>query len=420
MAETKINLDEDIKSGEFRRFRYLLKKGIGERSQTQFSKESGLSRVMINTMLNNETISKPRKSTLVTLSEHMNSVSYYELMQACGYEVDAPEVAAEKAADEMLEVLQKNVGKYYTSCNDYLETAEKCVKSRTITSNSYIELFKTDHCGDMLGEYFTIGKLSWDYDPYRISTYFIIGFATTELNSFIPLSIRYANESDSKYFEKMDEDKNMLNEINSDNGTKIKDLHRRGNSSLAEDKAGLSTEEKLLLKIFGTYDPSSISEEKYPVTYMGCGIEYPKTTSEFKKFIIDNASYFCCSKKNGEIFRKMLEIPDDDIEAINKLFNGEDGRNNDGVVEAIKTVLNNMSGLYFDALYKGEDGQAEDTCIMRMVDNDDEPFEAAAEHATYFVARELDIPTFGQLYRTTYKNKNMRQSYKVADYHFEF
>ena len=69
-----------------KKFRELLKKGIGLRTQKEFAAQAGMSPATINRMLNEDVIARPKIKTLEALTNHMHNVTYSELMDACGYE----------------------------------------------------------------------------------------------------------------------------------------------------------------------------------------------------------------------------------------------------------------------------------------------------------------------------------------------
>ena len=75
-----------------KKFRELLKKGIGLRTQKEFAAQAGMSPATINRMLNEDVIARPKIKTLEALTNHMHNVTYSELMDACGYETPGIEV----------------------------------------------------------------------------------------------------------------------------------------------------------------------------------------------------------------------------------------------------------------------------------------------------------------------------------------
>ena len=80
----------ESKKGAYRRFRELLRCGIGDRSQRSFAKEAGITPEHVNRLLNSEIISQPSKETLEKMAAVMNTVSLNELLEACGYKTVIP------------------------------------------------------------------------------------------------------------------------------------------------------------------------------------------------------------------------------------------------------------------------------------------------------------------------------------------
>ena len=59
-----------------KKFRELLKKGIGLRTQKEFAAQAGMSPATINRMLNEDVIARPKIKTLEALTNHMHNVTY--------------------------------------------------------------------------------------------------------------------------------------------------------------------------------------------------------------------------------------------------------------------------------------------------------------------------------------------------------
>lgn len=74
--------------GEYREFRDLLARCIGDRRQKDFAQQSEISEYYLCKMINSPVISRPYRKTLYAFSKSSEGrVSYGELAASCGYSV---------------------------------------------------------------------------------------------------------------------------------------------------------------------------------------------------------------------------------------------------------------------------------------------------------------------------------------------
>ena len=90
-------------------FRKLLRKGIGERTQKEFAKQTHVALITINHMLNKPQIPHPKQKTLKAFAENMENVSLEELMVACGY--------AELSIEDMVRNLEASINDFFLKQN---------------------------------------------------------------------------------------------------------------------------------------------------------------------------------------------------------------------------------------------------------------------------------------------------------------
>ena len=92
---------------QYKEFRELLAKGIGDRKQKDFAEEVGISHTHLNRMLNQDYIGQPSKSMLAKMAGGMKGrVTLAELFASCGYDDDA---AALSEPEEKLTEHQKRL-----------------------------------------------------------------------------------------------------------------------------------------------------------------------------------------------------------------------------------------------------------------------------------------------------------------------
>ena len=113
---------------EFRKFRKLLDKAIGYKTQAQFAKEAGISAEHLNRMLNSPEINRPNKSTIKKLAAVAeNAVTYKDFIDALNEEdpdftkVDYKVLKNQEAAQDFAPNFKEKVRSSYQVLNEVLK-----------------------------------------------------------------------------------------------------------------------------------------------------------------------------------------------------------------------------------------------------------------------------------------------------------
>ena len=119
-----------------KKFRELLKKGIGLRTQKEFAVQAGMSPATINRMLNEDVIARPKIKTLETLASHMHNVSYSELMDACGYETPGIEEVVRSLESDISDFFAFSDGiSFFPSMEEMLENKAGQLSGYDVVAN---------------------------------------------------------------------------------------------------------------------------------------------------------------------------------------------------------------------------------------------------------------------------------------------
>lgn len=168
-------------------FRKLLRKGIGERTQKEFAKQTHVALITINHMLNKPQIPHPKQKTLKAFAENMENVSLEELMVACGY--------AELSIEDMVRNLEASINDFFLKQNRMFFENEEEIRNQLSTY-----LTKANYNVSVLFRDFTDSdrengwipffpkhaerakavEITWEYQDYDCRTEFFIYYVKTE------------------------------------------------------------------------------------------------------------------------------------------------------------------------------------------------------------------------------------------------
>ena len=411
-------IDKEIKDGTFKTFKKLLKNGIGTRTQTQFAKETGISRGNINRMLNQIEIQKPSKKMLLTLAAHMHSVSAKDLLESCGYEMADVNETAKDVKEDIIKVLSNAVGDIYEDMIKKLEDLSR-MEFPYLNGCTWIPTTESGQIPEgaaLKGRDFNTMEFCWDYGKYCGRTFVTIGSTDTGDGQHVlcgfTMDIDEMAESSFIYDRKSN--------ISAKNIT-VKDIDKETSCVIEEYRENnnvySSAESSFLNSIFK-------NTGYYKVTNFGCGFYYKETPENFKDFVMSNAEYFCVSKETQDLYQRLLN--DEDPDEVFKDYGGHAKWEECGTGWAIADILTNKTGqdfLYFikDEERRGED--PDDSCIMCPFENhyfDDELFDKDVLKATYEAALALGIKKFGMVYYEQMMKKDGRQEYDTDSFHYEY
>ena len=390
----------------YRKFQELLRKGMGSRNQTEFAKVSGISRGNLNRMLNGADIARPSVGVLKKIASCMRSVSLNELLVSCGYEPLDITSAIQSNMKSIREGLSNcYIAEKLSSVNDiidFLNTIYIEDESKYFITKS--EDNKTKHIP--AAEKYTIIEQHWGFDKYKCITYFAVFYVYTSNGRLLVLGdvtdyqkmmeLGIATQKMEDIFKKDTFDKDSLTYFE-----KIPEI--------SEEEMKASKFLKHILSTSGTYTE----------TINGCGFYYEKTPKEFLEFLMDNASYFCVTRENSDLYRQATQT-DKDIDEIFSEFTYYDEQ---GTGAAIAFILNRKTGQ--DFVYYSKDCRCDESkgCIICPFTNNKEDYvriPSTLLQETFFTARALGIAEFGMVYYTYVVDKHNDQVYKTEDFFYEF
>ena len=380
-----------------KKFRDLLKKGIGTRTQKEFSAQAGIAQATISRMLNDETIPCPKVKTLETFAKYMNNVTLSELLDACGYEVPVLETVVMRFESDISDffAFSDETVSVYSDMDDLLE------KLKIFLGERVTRFFHFPSKEDIPGDFVKRGaenaeevEFRWCYDNYRCTTYFRIFYVQTQKGKifFIGTDIdteRYHGE------------KGFIS------NTCIRSPEDVINKSL------------LMQAIFGgRYDKHGNPCRCYITVRAGYGFEVAGTPDGFFDFMNVHADTFCCSKENILLYRRMIsgEEPEDVFKEYRK------GENVSGPLSAIADIMRLESGdeyQFFDKDHElPEDEQ--NACIMVCAKNNE--IKKIDDHMLRYLhecAKLLKIPSLGVVYHRSAYFEDTEQVYQTDNLWFQ-
>ena len=395
-----------ISETNYRKFQELLRKGMGSRNQTEFAKVSGISRGNLNRMLNGADIARPSVGVLKKIASCMHSVTLDELLVSCGYEP----LDITSAIKKNMFLIKDGLSNCYiaaklSSVSDvidflntlYIEDESKFFITKSETNNTkYIPA----------AEDYTIIEQHWTVGKYKCITYFAVFYVTTTNGQLIVLG----NVTDYYKMTELEIITPKMEEVFK------KETFDRDNLTYYEEIPEITEEEKKASKFLKHILSTSGT---YTETIVGCGFYYENTPKEFLEFLMDNASHFCVTRENSDLYRQATQT-DKDIDEIFSEFTYYDKQ---GTGAAIAFILNRKTGQ--DFMYYSKDGRCDESkgCIICPFTNNKEDYvriPSTLLQDTFFTAKALGIPEFGMVYYTYVVDKHNDQVYKTEDFFYEF
>ncbi|MDY6242286.1 MAG: helix-turn-helix transcriptional regulator [Lachnospiraceae bacterium] len=381
-----------------KKFRELLKKGIGLRTQKEFAVQAGMSPATINRMLNEDVIARPKIKTLETLASHMHNVSYSELMDACGYETPGIEEVVRSLESDISDFFAFSDGiSFFPSMEEMLE------RLRSFIQRDGVQIVRAngkENTGDDIpedvkekgAEEKTTVSIEWRYNNCECNTEFHVYYILTKGDKVIIVD----NDID-KLFE-------------APAGTKETYIQHTAIVSTKYSPAAL----RLLENIFGGVLPG-VDVEILPATYAGYGFEVKGTPEGFVDFLNLHSDTFCDCEENTQLYRRVVEGEDPE-EVFREYGNSAFAVGPCGVIADIMKKETEEEYMY----YTEDDRLPQDmrnACIMNRAEYDFiEPLSNDTKYYLYECARTLKLPTFGVVYYNTTIQKAVCWQYNTETF----
>ena len=385
MSENNFNL---------KKFRELLKKGIGSRTQREFAAQTGIANVTINRMLNNENLPCPKVSTLETFAMNMSNVTLNELLSACGYEIPSLEDIVLQMESDIsdffaFESLGTNI---FTSLDEIIVKMAGFLKRRSVTITNKKNDIAIPSNMELKGAENTCTiEVEWNYDKVSCTTIFNIFYLMTVSGKIVFIGTD-------------------IDEIREGNG-KIR------NTYIRKTKKKISLEEERLLSaIFGElYDENGNPYKRLPTVYIGYGFEINNVPEGFIDFLNKHSNTFCDSKENIELYNRIIsgESPEDVFENYLDIAYGH------GIGAVISDIMSKETGKEYIYWEKDENipEEEQNACVMLRADNDIiKKIDKETLIYLYECAKTLKLPTFGVVYYKTSCRMAKSQVYKTDDF----
>jgi hypothetical protein len=412
-------IETEIKNQTFSTFRTLLRKGIGSRSQAEFAKEVGLSRVTLNRMLNNDTIPRPSRDQLFLFSQHMFSITYQDLLRSCGYDLGDIHDIAKKNIDCLTKTLSHAMGVVLSEPGDLTSWLQQEYDGTPGTFHISYPINSVPPMNPAVDKTVCF-LLIWKLSPYVGTTYFTVGFTKTAAGAYVVTGF-LAGKKMSPYIERMQERSDSLNlsdsyeELDPETGTTLRDVVKHPYPI----RSSLSPEERLLQSIFG---PSRKNCLIHTIPGFGFSIENIDP-EKMRAFLLENQAVLCDKKEHQTLIERLAD--GEDPEVVFREFKNTDLDGTESEAEKRKIIssgsgaaaayiLTRISGTTFHCL---EDKDR--TILFCPLGDIDVPEDLL--YSVYMAARSLSVPTFGRILYNTYTPfHRIREQYHLSDFHYEW
>lgn len=381
------------KNFDLKKFRELLKKGIGTRTQKEFAAQTGVANVTINRMLNNDELPCPKMSTLETFAANMSNVTLEELLSACGYEAPTIEDIVQRMESDISDFFsfERQGINIFKNVEDITARLTGFLKRRPVT------IRQVEHDTAVTAEMEAKGaenactiEVEWKYVNYHCITTFDMYYLLTASG------------------------KTVLIGSNIDEVREVKGRIRNTRVERVKKTASLK-EERLLQAIFGEiYDKDGNPYRRLPNIYAGYGFEYNATPEGFIDFLNTHSHTFCDSEENIKLYNRVIAGEDPD-----EVFAGYgDGRGygTGAVVSDIMSKETDKEYLFYEK-DKHVPDEEQNACIMERERRDIiQEIDNKTQIYLFQCAKELKLPTFGVVYYRTTCIETKSQMYKTDDF----
>ena len=400
----------ESKKGAYRKFRELLRCGIGDRSQRSFAKEAGITPEHVNRLLNSETISQPSRETLEKMASVMNTVSLNELLEACGYQTVDPNETARRAYDLLTEGYDTLTKGRLTAWDSLEELLDILAKQYSGEDGAFSVLCQREYHGtkeESYAEQCALLKYQWADIDYAYKLFFLILYNRTERGKILFVNLIGGMdkiiEQEGRYMERYCGLRRFSDEM--------------GCYTFADrrEQKKSSREEASLLSAIFSMDGYFIK------TDVGYGFYYRETPAGFLDFLTAHAAAFTTTKENAAMYQAALE-PGADLDEIFKDFEDSYTETN-GTGAVVCQILRKETGKEFLYLPKDEniEDEEDDSCIIVEEETGVERWMPEdLLFAIYDAARLLKLPKFGVCYHRYTEVRTHMQDYSTETFHREF
>lgn len=354
---------------DYERLRDVIREAIGDETQKEFAAKCGMSVPHLNRLMNEESPSRPYKSTLKKIA-YYTSASYEDLLVMCGYETSPADARKKQRPEERAEMNARDMAngfkamtqsvRPYDSIRDFLE--------------EYIMLYSTENvstrysapkeCDDNRAEYYAMCYFEFSNEDYKCTTWFVLYFYRTHSGKIFITNV--GMEAEDMVYAGM---------------TELADMVRKGRNK--EEHSPYiyrivyrkTAEERMLEAIF-----RDTCGEEYPTSVVGFGFEYPRTPDTFDQFL--------------ELHKGTLQdIPKK--ETIDKAQTFQTGM-------LIASIMREETGLQYE-YYQYESGKSGGCIMVCNYELDD------VKSVTREYAKELGFRKYGEcvVLTTAVRNKNL-------------
>lgn len=278
----------------YEEFIALLKKAIGDRSQTKFAKDAGIAVETLNRMLNMKAGQPSRKTLTKIAMASNNTVSEAELLNVSGYSISKQHIS------EIQDKIQKFIIDIPFKKEDVYSSIQEFVQSKTtmfetqkqIPITFIVQKEKAVLPEDQDGEFAVLVSLSSEMPNQNtvLVADVVVFYLKTVTDKYMIRKIAYEPEITSRYGSQIGQ--KLLRLQNFDAEFPAQYVLR-----MKKRYAESSSEEKLLRAIFG--EPQTDTER-----IMGIGFFVQHTLPEyvFKDFILKHQDSFCQTAHERQIF----------------------------------------------------------------------------------------------------------------------
>lgn len=343
-------------------FRDLIREAIGNRTQSEFARDAGLTPQYLNRLLNSDDIGKPTKNTLMKLSGHSyTGIPLAKFLKVCGYEDSEETLKNELRSMNLKDRLNKCV-------NSLKAGFEKMSENRPVYDSLYefvdmvfviygdesLSVKFNEHVFDVykgefgIAEHAVVATISWgdDYDIAPRVTGFdaemdvLICYSDTTGGSVIIGDVKTDQHTLYEYGSDVVQTLVDMNDFREDGLACI--IHKK--TTRKPEVAGMSAEERLLYAIFG--NTSGVTSDRI-IQEEGYGFYLDDTPMYVIHKFIEN--------HKGSMSKTVIQNYEESLKSVS-----DDHREDDNGYPcfAICAIMRKETGLHFDYVYSPEiDGE---------------------------------------------------------------
>ena len=320
------------------KFKELLKKAIGNRTQAEFAKEIGINPVSLSRIMNGDTV--PKKETLVKISGHSNGINLNRFLDVCGYELEetnayrkeletlSVDERVAKNVESMIQGFNEMKNHMYKNIYEYCDFTFKIFakEDMSIDEKEKTELTENEKEEFEMAEMAEIVQLSWENDKFSAVMDICIFFCETKFGAVYINDVACDSRTVGKYGSDV---VSKMAAIGTNIGDNPAVLIRNFTK-----KNEMTAEEKFLRDIFGT---PNAEKPTTPTIIKGIGFSVDEDLEYvFKEFIKNHKKAFCKSDKEKKIYQHYIEEYDEnDKLPLEEYFHGYEADNSSRIYTSV-------------------------------------------------------------------------------------